>query len=147
MGWQGSQVTALKCQARGNGRVAPGHRALLIADAILAKLCIDDFQVSALWQRHEVVTSSIPDQILDASLLPTGMHIGKECLKAIDALKVQKHVMLSSAMSFQHLEHGWFEVVVDRHARHASPKLEGIALAEQEGLLSLGGEALHKHRS
>ncbi len=50
-------------------------------------------------------------------------------------------------MSFQHLEHGWFEVVVDRHARYASPELKGIALAEQEGLLALSGEALDKHRS
>ena len=146
MGWQGSQVTALKCQARGNGRVAPGHRALLIADAILAKLCIDDFQVSALWQRHEVVTSSIPDQILDASFLPTGMHIGKECLKAIDTVEVHKQVVLSSAMSLQHLQDGCFEVIVDHHARYASPELESVLLTKQKGFLPLRREAFDKHR-
>src|SRR5690349_10433646 len=55
MGWQGTQVTALKGQARGNRISAPGHRALLIAETILAKLCIDDFQVGSLWKRHEVI--------------------------------------------------------------------------------------------
>ena len=74
------------------------------------------------------------------------MHIGKERLKAIDTVEVQKHVVLASAMSLQHLEHGWFEVVIDGHAWHASPELEGMLLAEQKGFLPLGREAFHKHR-
>ena len=49
-------------------------------------------------------------------------------------------------MSLQHLEHGWFEVVIDGYAWHASPELEGMLLAEQKGFLPLGREAFHKHR-
>src|SRR5213596_1028355 len=77
MSWQGSELTALKCQTRGNGISTPGHRALLIAEAILAKLCIDGFQVSSLWKRHEIIPSCIPNQILDASFLPASGDIGK----------------------------------------------------------------------
>ena len=73
------------------------------------------------------------------------MHIGKEGLKAIDTVKVQKHVVLASAMPFEHLQHGCFEVVVDDHAWHASPELEGVTLSQQKGFLSLGREALDKH--
>jgi len=54
--------------------------------------------------------------------------------------------MLSSAMSLQHLEHSWLEVVVDSDARHASPELKSMALTEQKGFLPLGREAFHKHR-
>ena len=49
-------------------------------------------------------------------------------------------------MSLQDLEHSRFEVIVDRHAWHASPELEGMLLAEQKGFLPLGREAFHKHR-
>jgi DDE superfamily endonuclease len=66
------------------------------------------------------------------------MHIGKQCLKAIDPLEMQKHVLLSSAMSLQHLEHRWLEVVVDGDAGHPSPKLKGMALAQQKGALFVG---------
>ena len=102
---------------------------------------------AALWKRHEVVAARIADQIFDAAFLPPSMHIGKERLKAIDTVEVQKHVMLSPAMSLQHLEHSRFEVVIDRHAWHASPELEGMPLAEQKGFLPLSGETFHKHRS
>src|SRR6266699_5057724 len=75
------------------------------------------------------------------------MHIGKERLEAIDTVKMQKHLMLAPAMSLQDLEHGWFEVVVDCRARHASPELKRMALPQQEGFLALGREAFHKHGS
>jgi len=55
--------------------------------------------------------------------------------------------MLSSAMSLQYLQDSRFEIVVNGRARYSSPKLESMALAEQEGFLPLGGEAFHKHRS
>ena len=73
--------------------------------------------------------------------------IGKESLKAIDAVEMHKHLMLSSAMSLQHLKHGRFEIIVDHHARHSTPEFKSMALAKQEGFLPLGGEALDKHRS
>src|SRR5260370_22026025 len=104
--WQGSQAGALKRQARGNGLSASCHRALLIRETVLSESCINRFQIRALWEGHEIVATCITDQIFDASFLPTGMHIGKECLEAIDTLEMQKHVMLSSAMPFQHLEDG-----------------------------------------
>src|SRR6266699_214460 len=112
MGRQRSQLAALKFQARGDGIGTPSHDTLLIRATVLSEARVNGFQISTLWERHEVVTSSIPDQIFDASFLPTGMHIG-----------------------------------IDRHAWHSSPKLEGMALAKQEGFLPLGGEALHKHGS
>jgi hypothetical protein len=61
-------------------------------------------------------------------------------------VEVQKHVVLSPAMSLQHLQDSWLEVVIDRHARHTSPELESVSLTEQKGFLSLGGETFHKHR-
>jgi hypothetical protein len=75
------------------------------------------------------------------------MHISKERLKAIDTLEVQKHLMLSSAMSLQHLENRRFEIVVNGHAGYSSPELKGMALAKQKGFLPLGGEAFDKHGS
>ena len=107
---------------------------------------IDGFQVSSLWKRHEVVTSCIANQIFDASFLPPGMHIGKERFEAIDTVEVQKHFVLSSAMPFQHLEYGGFEVIVDDYARHSAPELKGMALTEQKRFLPLGGETFDKHR-
>ena len=49
-------------------------------------------------------------------------------------------------MSLQYLEHSRFEVIVDRHAWHASPELKGMALAEQKGFLPLRGKTFDKHR-
>src|SRR5438552_1582461 len=146
MGGQRSQVAALKRQALFDGIAPSGHDAQLIRATTFLQFSIDGFQVRSLWKRHEVVAASIPNQIFDASFLPSCMHIGKERLKAIDTVKVCKHFMFSSAMSLQHLEHGWLEVVIDHHAWHAVPELEGMALAEQEGFLPLGREAFHKHR-
>jgi len=45
------------------------------------------------------------------------------------------------------LQDRWLEIVIDGHAGHASPKLEGMTLPQQEGVLPLGGKALHKHGS
>ena len=78
MGRQGSQESAFTFQTRDNGIRAPSHNPLLIVEAVLAKLCVDGFQVSALWKGHEVVTARIADQVFDAAFLPPGMHIGKE---------------------------------------------------------------------
>ena len=100
----------------------------------------------ALGKRHEVVSARIADQIFDTAFLPPGMDIGKERLKAIDTVKVQKHLVLAPAMSLQDLEHSRFEVIVDRHAWHTSPELKGMALAEQKGFLPLRGETFDKHR-
>jgi hypothetical protein len=57
---------------------------------------------------------------------------------------MQNQLVLAPAMSLQDLEHGGFEVVVDRQARHATPELERMALTQQKGFLPLGGEAFHK---
>src|SRR5436309_8250152 len=146
MGRQGSQESAFTFQTRDNGIRASSHHPLLIGEAVLAKLCVDGFQVSALWKAHEVVAARIAHQILHTAFLPPGMHIGKEGLKAIDTVEVQKHVVLASAMPFEHLQHGCFEVVVDDHAWYASPELEGVALSQQKGFLPLRGEAFDKHR-
>src|SRR5216683_4839356 len=73
-------------------------------------------------------------------------HRAQVGIKAIHTLEMQKHVMLASAMSLQHLKHSWLEVVVDGDAGHPSPKLKGMALAQQKGILPLGREAFHKHR-
>src|SRR5437667_7051694 len=100
MGRQRSQESALTFQTRDNGIRAPSHNPLLIGEAVLPQLCVNGFQVSTLWKRHEVVAARIPDQILHAAFLPSGMHIGKEGLKAIDTVEVQKHVVLASAMLF-----------------------------------------------
>src|SRR5713226_351928 len=124
MRWQGTQGPALKRQARGNRISAPGHGALLIGKATRSQIGIDRLQSRSLWKRHEVIPPSIPDQIFDASFLPTGMHISKERLKAIDTLEMQKYVLLSSAMPWQHLENRWLEVVIDGDAWHPSPKLK-----------------------
>src|SRR5215472_9714095 len=75
------------------------------------------------------------------------MDIGKEGLEAIDTLKMEKQLMLSSAMPLQHLQDRRLEIVIDGHAGHASPKLESMTLPQQEGVLPLGGEALHIHSS
>src|SRR6266487_520339 len=146
MPWQGSQVRALKRQTRGNGITLPGHNALLIRETVLSEGCVDGFQVTAFWERHEVVAACIPHQIFDTSFLPTGMHIGKERLKAIDTLEVQKHLMLSSAMSLQHLQDSRLEIVVNGHTCYSPPELKGMALTEQKRFLSLSGEAFDKHR-
>src|SRR5205807_5024171 len=114
--------------------------------AVLFQFGVDRFQFSALWEGHEIVTARITDQIFDAPFFPPGMHISKERLKAVDTMEVQKHVVLSPAMSLQHLQDSWLEVVIDRHARYTSPELESVSLTEQKGLLSLGGETFHKHR-
>src|SRR5256885_7888535 len=106
---------------------------------------MDRFQVSAFWKWHEVIPSSIAHQILDASFLPASGDIGKERLKAIDTVKVEKHIVLSSAMSLQHLQHSGLEVIIDDHARDASPKLESVLLTKQKGFLSLSGETFDKH--
>ena len=53
--------------------------------------------------------------------------------------------MLSSAMSLQHLQHSGLEVIIDDHARDASPKLESVLLTKQKGFLSLSGETFDKH--
>ena len=68
-------------------------------------------------------------------------------MTAIDTVEVQKDLVLASAMPLQHLQDGRFEVVVDGHARHATPELKGMALTQQKGFLALGGEAFHKHGS
>src|SRR6266852_4691288 len=100
MSRQRSQVSTLKFQARSNGLRAPSHRPLLIGETVLFEISIDGFQVSAFWQGDEVIAASIADQILDASFLPPGMHIGKKGLEAIDTVKVQKHVLLLSGEAF-----------------------------------------------
>ena len=46
---------------------------------------------------------------------------------------MQNQLVLAPAMSLQDLEHGGFEVVVDRQARHATPELERMALTQQKG--------------
>jgi len=78
MGRQGSQLAALKFQARGDGIGAPSHDALLVRQTMLAQARVNGLQISALWQGYEVVTSRMPDQILDAAFLPASMHIGKQ---------------------------------------------------------------------
>src|SRR6266849_5114253 len=78
MSRQRSQVSTLKFQARSNGLRAPSHRPLLIGETVLVPISIDGFQVSAFWQGDEVIAASIAHQILDASFLPPGMHIGKK---------------------------------------------------------------------
>src|SRR5579859_2664259 len=145
MWWQRSQVRALKRQARGNGITPSCHNALLIRKTVLAERCVNGFQIIALWERHEVVAACIAHQIFDTSFLPTGMHIGKERLKAIDTLEVEKHLMLSSAMSLQHLQDSRFKIVVNGHACYSLPELKSMALTEQKRFLSLSGEAFHKH--
>src|SRR5258708_5398303 len=147
MSRQGSQMSALKFQARSNGLIAPSHRPLLIGETVLFQVSIDCLQVSALWERDHAVEASVSDQILDASFLPTGMHIGKKCLEAIDTVKVQKHVLFSAVMPFQDLQNGRLEIIVDDHARHSPPEFEGVMLTQQKGFLPLGGEAFHKHDS
>src|SRR5260221_954503 len=147
MSRQGSQMSALKFQARSNGLSAPSHRPLLIGETVLFEVSIDCLQVSALWERDQVVAASVSDQILDASFLPTGMHIGKKCLEAIDTVKVQKHVLFSAVMPFQDLQNGRLEIIVDDHPRDYPPAFEGVMLTQQKGFLPLGGEAFHKHGS
>ncbi len=133
-----TQVPALKRQASGNRISLSGHGALLIRYATCCQLCIDRFQISALWKGHEVISARIADQIFDTALLPTGMHIGKERFKAIDTLEVEKHVVLTPAMSLQDLHNSRFEVIVDRKTRDASPELKGMPLAEQKGAPFVG---------
>src|SRR6266849_2957349 len=147
MSRQGSQMSALKFQARSNGLRAPSHRPLLIGETVLFEVSIDCLQVSALWERDQVVAASVSDQILDASFLPTGMHIGKKGLEAIDTVKVQKHVLFSAVMPFQDLQNGRFEIIVDDHARHSPPEFEGVMLTQQKGFLPLSREAFDKHGS
>src|SRR5258707_7564887 len=145
MSRQRSQDGPLKREARGNRLGPPSHDALLITETVLSEPCVDGFQISALWERHEVVPSRIADQIFDAAFLPAGTHVGKERLEAIDTLEVHKDVMLSAAMSLQHLEDRWLEIIVDRHAWHTSPELKGMVLTEQVSFLSLGMEAFDRH--
>src|SRR6266536_580374 len=135
MGWQRTQMAALKFQASCDGIVPPGHDALLIGEAVLAKLYVDGFQISALWKRHEVVAARIAHQILHAAFLPPGMHIGKEGLKAIDTVEVQKHVVLASAMPFEHLQHGCFEVVFDNLKAAVLQVLKGHSRREHDVFL------------
>src|SRR5258706_1716495 len=142
-----TQVPALKRQASGNRISLSGHGALLIRYATCYQLCIDRFQISALWKRHEVISARISDQIFDTALLPTGMPIGKQRFTALDTLEVYEHCVLTPAMSLQDLQHSRFEVIVDRKTRDASPELKGMPLTEQKGFLALGGEALDKHRT
>src|SRR5690242_13790207 len=87
---QRSQLGTFKGQTQGNRLAVPSHDALLIEDAVLSQLSVDRFQIGAFWQRHEVVAASIAHQIFDTALLPAGMDIGKEGLKAIDTLEVYK---------------------------------------------------------
>ena len=147
MGWQRSQIGALNLQARGDRISPPGHDALLIRETIGVQVRVDSFQVTALGKRHEIVSTRIAYQIFDTTFLPTSMDIGKERLEAIDTVEMQKHLVLTPAMSLQDLEHSRFEVIVDRHAWHASPELKGMALTEQKGFLPLRGETFDKHRS
>ena len=144
---QRPKLSTLKQQTRGNRLGAPSHDALLIRETVRSQLGVDRFQVSSLWQWHEVVATGIADQVFDASLLPPGMDIGKEGFKAIDTLEMQEYVMFSPIVPFQHLEDRWLEIVIDRHARYSFPELEGMALAQHKGLLPLGGEAFDKHGS
>ncbi len=145
MSWQRSQLARSNARREAIGLGPPSHDALLIGETVLAKPCVDGFQIITLWERHEVVASRIADQIFDTAFLPAGMHIGKERLEAIDTLEVQKDLVLSATVSLQHLEDGWFEIIVDRHAWHSSPELKGMALTEQKGFLPLSGEAFDKH--
>ena len=99
MGWQRSQVGALHLQTRGNGLGASSHDALLVGETIGAQGSVNRFQISPLGKRHKVVSACRADQIFHTALLPTGMDIGKERFKAIDAVKVQKHVMFAPTVS------------------------------------------------
>ena len=146
MGWQRSQIGAFNREARGDRISPPGHDALLIQQTIGAQVSVDGFQVTTLGKRHEVVSTRIAHQIFDTAFLPPSMHIGKERLEAIDTVEMQKHLVLAPTMSLQDLEHSRFEVIVDRHAWHASPELKGMTLAEQKGFLPLRGETFDKHR-
>src|SRR5260221_5113259 len=71
-------MRALKRQARGNGITSSSHNTLLVRKTVLSKYCVNGFQIIALWERHEVVTACIANQIFDAAFLPPGMHICKE---------------------------------------------------------------------
>src|SRR5579859_4375181 len=96
----------LKRQTLFDGLRSPCHDALLIEQTALSELGVNGFQINTLWERNEIVPSCIADQIFDTSLLPASMHIGKESFKAIDTLKVYKHLVFSPTVSFQHLKHG-----------------------------------------
>src|SRR5579859_2423011 len=96
---QRAQVTAFKFKAARDGVSLPGHNALLIDHRVLSEALVNGFQISALWERHEVIPPGIPNQILDTAFLPSGGNVGKEGLKAVDTVEVHKHVVLSSAMT------------------------------------------------
>src|SRR5512135_2934537 len=117
----------LKRQALCDRLGSTSHDTLLIRKTALAEVRVDGFQINALRQGYEVVTSRIADQILHRSLLPTRMDIGEKRLEAINTLEVEKQLVLSPAMSLQHLEHCRFEIVVNSHARHSAPELKGMA--------------------
>jgi len=59
MGRQRSQLAALKFQARGDGIGTPSHDTLLIRETVLSEARVNGFQISTLWERHEVVTSRV----------------------------------------------------------------------------------------
>lgn len=75
------------------------------------------------------VAPRIAHQIFHTAFLPAGMDIGEEGFEAVHAAKMAEGVLFQAPMPFQHLRDRRFEVVVDHHARHPTPELEGVALA------------------
>src|SRR5581483_2369181 len=137
----------LKRQPLFNWLCATRHDPLLVGMTVLAQARVDGFQVGALWKWHEVIPSRISNEILDAAFLPPGVDIGEKRFKPIDAMEMEKYLVLASAMPLQDLKHGWLEVIVDHHARDSTPEFKGMTLADQKGFLPLRREALHKHGS
>ncbi|MGZ6367280.1 MAG: hypothetical protein ACXWPS_15100, partial [Ktedonobacteraceae bacterium] len=117
MSGQRTQKSPLPFQTAADGLVLPGHRPLLIGQAVLAHLLVDRFQHVTHRQWHEIVAPGVAHQILDTTFLPACTHVGEECFEAIDTLQVQKGFLFPSAVPTEHLLHRRFEVVIDRQAR------------------------------
>src|SRR5262245_24430783 len=125
-------MSTLKSQPLLNGLRTTRHDPLLIGRTVLTQACVDDFQVTPLGNRHEVIAARIADQIFNTALLPSCMNISEERFKSIHTVKVKKHVVFAPTMPLQNLEHRWLEVIVDNHARNPAPEFKGMALTQQE---------------
>jgi hypothetical protein len=62
------------------------------------------------------------------------VRIGEDGFVAVDAVEVAERLLLLAGMAPQELGDRRFEIVVDHASGHATPKLEGPALAQEEGI-------------
>ena len=140
--WERSQRLLFHRQRRRNGLVTSGHDALLVLGAAHAQPGVEVVQARHPGEGHKVGAAGIAHQVLDAAFLPAGRRLSENGLEAVGAVKVAEGVLLFALVpsATEDARDRRRQIVVDPCARQAAPELEGVALAQEEGVLAFGRE-------